>query len=213
MRAVYLLGPVLAFVLRLRGVVTTHASSVSVDGKAVAFIGPQGAGKSTTAAALLARGCNVLTDDVVPICDKRQPAAGSARHFHKCISGRVDKADGRQDYLPPLCPSWDKRFLDLLAADGFQAAPVPLAALYLLAPRSSDGGGAFVEDVSPNDALLSLERTCTEHGAIRNGTRRGSGGPEGRKSLRKLNRDLSAQTRRARSPPFPSGKGVGRLGR
>ena len=50
------LGPVFAFVLRLRGAVTFHASAVRI-GDAVAFLGPQGAGKSTTAAALALRGC------------------------------------------------------------------------------------------------------------------------------------------------------------
>src|SRR5579862_2093768 len=50
--AVYLLGPVLGLLLRLRGVVCLHASAVSLGGRAVAFAGPAGAGKSTTAAAL-----------------------------------------------------------------------------------------------------------------------------------------------------------------
>src|SRR5215204_865498 len=45
--ATYLLGPILGFVLMRRGVTTLHASSVSADGRALAFLGPAGAGKST----------------------------------------------------------------------------------------------------------------------------------------------------------------------
>ena len=38
----YLLGPIIGLVLRLRGFVTLHASAISVDGGAIAFLGPQG---------------------------------------------------------------------------------------------------------------------------------------------------------------------------
>jgi ABC-type multidrug transport system fused ATPase/permease subunit len=44
----YLLGPVMGFVLRLRGSVCLHASAVAVDGRAFALVGHPGAGKSTT---------------------------------------------------------------------------------------------------------------------------------------------------------------------
>jgi len=45
-----------------------HASAVSIDGKAAIFLGPRGAGKSTTtAAAFGAEGYSVLEDDVVAI--------------------------------------------------------------------------------------------------------------------------------------------------
>ena len=76
--AAYLLGPVLGFVLRLRGVTTMHASAVCVDGKAIAFVGPQGAGKSTTAAALLSRGCPVITDDVLAMHEHASEVLGTA---------------------------------------------------------------------------------------------------------------------------------------
>ncbi len=46
----YLLGPVLGFVLRLRGVTALHASAVAIGKQAIAFLGPAGAGKSTIAA-------------------------------------------------------------------------------------------------------------------------------------------------------------------
>src|SRR5215469_301127 len=44
----YLLGPVLGFVLRLRGRTCLHASAVAVGGQAIALAGSSGAGKSTT---------------------------------------------------------------------------------------------------------------------------------------------------------------------
>ena len=48
--ALFLLGPIIGFMLRLRGITCLHASSVVVDGKAFAMTGPSGAGKSTASA-------------------------------------------------------------------------------------------------------------------------------------------------------------------
>src|SRR5260370_17115886 len=47
----YLLGPVLGYLLRLRGVTCLHASAVAFDNSCVAFVGTAGLGKTTTAAA------------------------------------------------------------------------------------------------------------------------------------------------------------------
>ena len=68
--ATYLLGPVLGILLRLRGVTCLHASAVAFGEKAVAFVGSEGAGKSTTAAALARRGHAVLSDDVVALAER-----------------------------------------------------------------------------------------------------------------------------------------------
>src|SRR5215213_5406611 len=65
--ATYLLGPVLGFVLRLRGVLALHASVVAVGDRAVALAGPAGAGKSTAAAAFARAGHPVLADDVAAL--------------------------------------------------------------------------------------------------------------------------------------------------
>ncbi len=50
-----------------RGCLVLHASAVSIDGTAAIFIGPRGAGKSTTAAAFHAAGYELLEDDVVAV--------------------------------------------------------------------------------------------------------------------------------------------------
>jgi hypothetical protein len=60
-----LLGPVLATLLHQRGHLVLHASAVAIGGAAVGFAGESGAGKSTTAAALHARGHPLVTDDLL----------------------------------------------------------------------------------------------------------------------------------------------------
>lgn len=44
-----------------------HASAVEIDGRAVGFLGPAGAGKSTIAAALVRQGASTLTDDALVV--------------------------------------------------------------------------------------------------------------------------------------------------
>src|SRR5581483_11098147 len=62
----YLLGASLSVLLHQRNYLVLHASAVvTADGKAVGFLGDKGAGKSTTAAALHARGNLLIADDII----------------------------------------------------------------------------------------------------------------------------------------------------
>jgi hypothetical protein len=61
----YLLGHVLSYCLLSRGIEPLHATSVIVDGKAIALLGDSGYGKSTLAGALLSRGARLITDDLL----------------------------------------------------------------------------------------------------------------------------------------------------
>jgi hypothetical protein len=62
-----LLGPVMALFLHQLGKLVLHASAVGVGTRGAVFLGDKQAGKSTTAAALVARGHRLLTDDVLAI--------------------------------------------------------------------------------------------------------------------------------------------------
>src|SRR5260370_30015911 len=61
----YLLGPVLGYLLRLRGVTCLHASAVAFDNSCVAFVGTAGSGKPTTAAAFPRPGHRGISDDIL----------------------------------------------------------------------------------------------------------------------------------------------------
>jgi hypothetical protein len=154
----YLLGPVLGFILRLRGVVCLHASAVALGGRAVALLGPAGAGKSTTAAAFARRGVPVLSDDVVPLddrCSTLRVQPGNPRL--RLWSASAQALFGTPDALPRLTPNWDKLYLDLEEKGGtFQQTPLPLAAVYLLGERSPDPRAPFAESLSPQEGFLSL---------------------------------------------------------
>jgi hypothetical protein len=162
----YLLGPVMGFVLLLRGLVCLHASAIVVDGKAIAFVGPAGAGKSTTAAAFAARGFNVLAEDVVTLDDGLGDRAEGffVRPAYPCIRlwpASAATLYGSSSALPPLTPNWDKCYLDLtrdavLQTTRFENTPRELAALYLLGERSDDAAAPFVETLDRAEGLMSL---------------------------------------------------------
>ncbi len=155
--ATYLLGPVLGFVLRLRGVTCLHASAVAIDGRAVALVGPSGCGKSSTAAAFARLGYPVLTDDIAALSEdgnrfKVQPAYPRVRLWPESVQALF----GRAEALPRITPTWEKRFLDLRGGDHrFQPHPLPLAAVYFLEPRS-DGASPRVEAIGGRAGLMSL---------------------------------------------------------
>jgi hypothetical protein len=156
--ATYLLGPVLGFILRLRGTVCLHASAVAVGDQAIALLGPAGAGKSTTAAAFAGLGYPVLTDDVVSLSEKNgalvvEPAYPRLRLWPTSVEALY----GRHDALPLLTPTWEKRYLDLTADDyKFQNTALPLRAIYLLGPREPGVGRPVVRPVSAADGFTCL---------------------------------------------------------
>jgi hypothetical protein len=156
--ATYLLGPILGFLLCLRGVVCLHANAVEINGKAVAMIGPAGAGKSTTAAAFARAGYKVLTDDVLALDERAdgflaRPAYPRVRLWPESVKALY----GAEDALPLLTPNWDKRYLDLLENGAqFQTQPQPLAAIYLLDERSPDPRAPYVEPAPSQESLMAL---------------------------------------------------------
>jgi hypothetical protein len=153
--ATYLLGPVMGFVMLLRGVVCLHASAIAVGDKAIALLGPAGSGKSTTAAAFSDRGYSVLAEDVVTLDD--HGCQFLVRPGYPCIRlwpASVKALYGSESHLPKLTPNWDKCYLDL--TERFHAEPLPLAAIYHLGGRRHDTKAPFVESLDRSEGLLSL---------------------------------------------------------
>ncbi len=159
--ATYLLGPVLGFVLRLRGQTCLHASAVVVKNQAIAFVGKAGAGKSTTAAVFAKLGYPVLSDDVVALVDRGnnflvQPAYPVIRLWSKSVKNLFNAPDALPRIVPTH-PTWDKRYLDL-NQEGyhFQQQSLPLGAIYFLEKRSYEPKAPKAETVSVQKGLITL---------------------------------------------------------
>ncbi len=155
--ATYLLGPVMGFVLLLRGCVSLHACAVAIGDRAIAIVGPAGSGKSTTAAGFAELGYAILAEDVVTLKDRGdeflvQPGYPSIRLW----PSSVEALYGSAATLPRLTPTWDKCYLDLTQEKyEFQQQPLPLAAIYLLGERR-DEAAPSISEIAPQDRLMSL---------------------------------------------------------
>jgi hypothetical protein len=152
----YLLGPVLGFVLRIRSVTSLHASAVVCEGKALAFVGMPGAGKSTTAAAMAQRRHAVLSDDIVALseCERRYYAA-PAYPYLSLWPEAADALYGRGKTLPAFSENYDKRRISL-DAEAFANEPVALRAIFVLQERIVASEAPYIETMTPREALISL---------------------------------------------------------
>ncbi|MGH9700667.1 MAG: HPr kinase/phosphorylase [Candidatus Acidiferrales bacterium] len=156
--ASYLLGPVLGLLLRLRGTTCLHASAVEIHGRAVIFPGEEGAGKSTTAAALARRGHAVLSDDVVALAERDGIfLVLPAYPYLSLWEDSVKMLYGAEDALPAFSPNFDKRMLSLATHNlRFEKQALPLGAVFLLGDRSADDRAPWVEALNPHENLVSL---------------------------------------------------------
>jgi hypothetical protein len=151
--AVFTSGGLPAFILTMLGELVLHASAVEVGGRALAFVGPSGMGKSTLATLCCIEGARLVTDDVLRVdlaqgaprvhlgageLRLRPSSAGLADGFASSPRAR-HTADGRQALAPPAAVT------ELL----------PLAAIVIpLADRSAKA--VSMQRLDPMQALLTL---------------------------------------------------------
>lgn len=150
--------------LRLRGTLSLHASAVAVDGEAIVIAGNPGAGKSTTAAAFAKRGAVVITEDVAPVIwidDRPCIAPGYPR-----IRLWDDSATTLFGELPPLTPTWPKRFLDV--TEQFAERAYPIAKIVILEERAAH---AAQRRLSGHEAAIALLRNASMTDALEDSMR------------------------------------------
>jgi len=147
------LAQVLPLAAVLRGMDVLHASAVALNGRAVAFLGSSGVGKTTLASRLVARGARLVTDDVLAV-----DLAGSAVTAHRGGAiARVDPAELRaltaseRDALGPVRARGEKWHV----APPLAPERMPLGLTYHLV-RPATGGGVEIVPVRPYDPALLL---------------------------------------------------------
>ena len=145
------IGRVLALAEHATGGHCLHASSVVVDGRAIAFIAPKGYGKSTTAMSLLRQGARLLTDDTLPVHVGGTVMAHPGVHGVRLREDTAEQFAADHAIAPTL--NTDKKLLSAFENDRIADEPVPLDAVYLLNPVRSDSAESLVS----RRRLTSLE--------------------------------------------------------
>lgn len=161
----FLLGPALGLLLHQRGFLILHASAVAIEGQAVAFLGGPGWGKSTTAAALHARGHSLVVDDVLAVetGDLAPPIVFPGFPQLKLWPEAAASLGDIPEKMPRLHPRLEKRARR--DARDFPQSPLPLRRVYVLAegPRQEiepiERGEAFVELVRHSYLVRLLQAT------------------------------------------------------
>ena len=155
--ACYVTGPVLGFVLRLRGVIALHASAVEVAGRAILLVGDARAGKSTAAAVLATMGCKVITEDIAALSIEQETV--SVREGCPEIALRPDAVAqlfGSAEALPRFSDTWEKRRLDLTEMGAFSSGTVRLGGVYMLTNTDSVPNAPCITALSTGGAMVEL---------------------------------------------------------
>jgi hypothetical protein len=136
----FLAGPVLGLAFQLRGGIALHASAVMIDGQAVAFSAGHGAGKSTLATNLGVLGLPVVTDDVLALRAEGDGWTAIRSLPRAKLWGDSLEALGRSVEQFGTVVSWLGKRRITIGRDFGSLAPeeLPLGAIYLLDPRSSE---------------------------------------------------------------------------
>jgi hypothetical protein len=102
-----LFGPVLSCVLAQRGLTCLHAAVVALEDEVIALVGGSGAGKSTTALALVQHGGSLVADDVAVLAahSGRITVAAGSPHLRM----RPDSARWLLGSFESLEPTWSDR--------------------------------------------------------------------------------------------------------
>ena len=152
----YLYGPVLGFILRAWGRLALHASCVRIENSAVLLAGDSGAGKSTTAAALAARGVPVLSDDLTALTEGNagQMMAWPSFDHLRLWSSSEAIVLGESGRLDRITPGWDKRRFPLIG-ENLVVEPCQLSAVIILEPRTKLRRTSM-RLVAPASALIAL---------------------------------------------------------
>lgn len=149
----FLVGQVLPFAALASGLEIFHASAIVIDGQAVAFVGPSGAGKTSVALEACGRGASFLADDVLALEPRERtliahagtPLAGVDRREVRRraqagtpLANEVIRIDAREE---------------LMRVPG-AAGAARLGALFFL-ERRSDSGALRFEPAGEARALLA----------------------------------------------------------
>ncbi|MDQ1470647.1 MAG: hypothetical protein QOJ99_2127 [Bryobacterales bacterium] len=149
----YVEGMMMATLLFQRGYFVLHSSVVCLNGLAVAFLGHVGAGKSSTAAALHARGHAVVADDNAAIdLEAGQLAVTPAFPFLKVFPAIADALGFADDSLTQMHFSQPKSVRPF--RDSFPVEPVPLSRIYVLTREPIQS----IERLGNSEAVIELIR-------------------------------------------------------
>ncbi|RLQ96291.1 phosphoenolpyruvate carboxykinase (ATP) [Falsibacillus albus] len=150
----YLLGTCMGSILMQRKLLPLHGSAVDIKGKAYAFVGIPGAGKSTLATAFLQKGYKLLTDDVIALAlsDEGPPNVIPAYPQQKLWDASLAAFEMNQNHYSPLFER-EKKFAVPVKGQ-FSSESIPLAGIFEL--RKTDTNALTLQSIQGLEGLHML---------------------------------------------------------
>lgn len=157
----FVLGTCMAALLYQRRILPLHGSAIAVNGRAYAFVGNCGAGKSTLAAAFLQQGFHMVSDDVIGVpsgftspSDGGPPYAIPAYPQQKLWSESMSHFGMEQSGYRQLFREGAKFAIPVAAR--FQTEPLPLAGVFELV--AADGTDIEIRPFTKLERIDALTR-------------------------------------------------------
>lgn len=155
----WLFGLVMSFILQSRGVFTLHAAAVNCRGRAVAFLGSNGYGKSTLAFFFAKKGHVLITDDVLPIIEGNGRLLALPGSPTMNLWSQTLEQVGWPDHLscnPGGAAGKHRYALDKFGFSRNKSA-VPLECIYFLQPMiPNDARSVRIETATAAQAMVEL---------------------------------------------------------
>jgi hypothetical protein len=154
----HVIGRVLAAALHAAGLCCLHGSGVALNGTAIGFLAPRFWGKSTLAMALTRAGARLLSDDTLAVHPEDVPLQLWPGVHSVRLWGDSTARIAGEDPAAGASPFEVKRTFARLPQHLLACRPVPLSAIYLLAPHEGQENGPAVRrtPVAAVPAVLSL---------------------------------------------------------
>lgn len=134
----YILGSCMGAILFQRGILPLHGSTIEINGKAYAFVGHSGHGKSTLASAFLQQGYRLITDDVIAVSFNEQgiPLVSPAYPQQKLWQESLDVFGMNPAEYRPLFERENKFAIPVESR--FSTETLPLAGVFELVKADCD---------------------------------------------------------------------------
>ena len=150
-----ILGPIISILLRQRGLLVLHASCISIDGSAVAFLGFSGSGKSTLAEFFHSQGYPVLTDDVMAVDTQQNPPLVISGFPQIKLWSEAATVVGHDPQKLPKLHHLSEKLVHRLDS-GFLPTNLPLKRIYVL----DRGESHQISKLGTQEAFAELIRHC-----------------------------------------------------
>lgn len=150
-------GELFSVTLRQRGHLVLHGSVVQRDGDAIGFVGSSTWGKSTLAAAMVARGWRLVADDILVIAGLGGGAEGPPTVLPVAPAMRLAAASAAMVGVETGAPAHSQTSkLQVLQPDRFHRSEARLRSIFYLDPADADRHEAA--RMTPAEAVVEATR-------------------------------------------------------